>query len=151
MIEFLDGDILEDDATKFIPVNTVGVMEAGLALQAKQQVPEINNIYRYCLDHGHLEIGKPIFVLDNEYVLFPTKEHWKDPSELDWINQGLAYLVGMGMNGVETIALPKLGCGLGGLQWVDVLTLIYLYFGNSSEYNVRVYGEEIEHNQLFNI
>ena len=150
MFEFCSGDILNEKVPIMIPVNTVGVMGAGLAKQAKNKSPLLEREYLYSLKNGSLDLGKPSKLLGNKYILFATKEHWKDPSRLDWINQGFANFIERDMDGIKVVAIPKLGCGLGGLQWIDVLTLIYVHF-QKIDIEVRIYGEEIDLNQIFNI
>jgi len=51
-------------------------------------------------------------------VNFPTKRHFRDPSRIEDIDAGLADLVRvLSANGIRSIAIPALGCGLGGLDW----------------------------------
>jgi O-acetyl-ADP-ribose deacetylase (regulator of RNase III) len=54
-------------------------------------------------------------------VNFPTKGHWRSPSRLIDIEQGLDYFVAHHAEwGVSSIAFPALGCGYGGLAWAEV-------------------------------
>ena len=51
----------------------------------------------------------------------PTKEHWRDPSKLEWIDQAMTALISEVLRlGITTIGIPALGCGKGGLRWLDV-------------------------------
>lgn len=111
------------------PVNCVGVMGAGLAKQFRERFPENYEIYRsYC----NREILKPGFcfaVLENgKWIInFPTKNHWKDKSKIEWVEEGLLFVKN---NFPFSIAFPKLGCGLGGLNWWEVKPLIEKYMEN---------------------
>jgi O-acetyl-ADP-ribose deacetylase (regulator of RNase III) len=60
------------------------------------------------------------------YIInFPTKRHWRDKSRLEDIASGVPALVSeIERLGIRSIALPALGCGLGGLAWADVPPLI---------------------------
>jgi O-acetyl-ADP-ribose deacetylase (regulator of RNase III) len=58
-------------------------------------------------------------------INFPTKDHWRQPSKLAFVADGLADLVQVvRAHEVESIAIPPLGCGNGGLDWQVVRPLI---------------------------
>lgn len=126
-IRIMHGDILESEAEAIvIPVNCVGVMGAGLAKQLRDRYPHVYADYRAECSEGNMEVGQiNVAYFEPAVVYFPTKDHWRNKSKLEWIEQG--------MNGLEdaireskwkSIALPALGCGLGGLNWSSVLPLI---------------------------
>lgn len=113
------------------PINTVGTMGAGLALQFKNRYPELNAIYKELCSSGLIVIGKPCIVYDYEcgadkqIILFPTKIHWRHPSKIEWIKDGLNHLaLTVDKNKIKSIAFPLLGAGLGGLDKNKVLLLI---------------------------
>ena len=64
------------------------------------------------------------------YIInFPTKNHWKNNSRLEDISSGLVSLVdGVRRLGIRSIAIPPLGCGSGGLDWLQVKPLIEAAF-----------------------
>lgn len=105
------------------PVNLVGVMGKGLALEFKNRFPQNFAEYKkWCANSP--KIGS-IFVWNenNQYIVnFPTKIHWKDPSKLEYVEESTIALSewlfykGSGF-GIKTVAIPKVGCGLGGLDW----------------------------------
>lgn len=82
--------------------------------------------HRERIEHGTLALGRPDAVwvrADLKVVFFPTKRHWDGPSRIDdlkWGLLGLPHAVGK----VHSVAIPSLGCGLGGLRWEDVRPLI---------------------------
>ena len=97
-----------------------------------------------------LDIGKPQFSHGNEILLFPTKKHWRNDSKMEYIDSGLAYLRAAFQDSKikcknDILALPKLGCGLGKLEWDVVGKLIIIYLGDAP-ITIEVYGEEPEHN-----
>ena len=147
MIEYLpDKNILDDAGIIVIPVNTVGVMGAGLAKQAKVRFPLVDQAYRSALRLGCLEIGKvfPVYLPEKYLLLLPTKKHWRNPSELEYVKQGLMSLTRfMKREPFKRIAIPKLGCGLGGLAWADVHEQIYYaaYILHQKGLDVAIYGE----------
>ncbi len=129
-IESGRGDLLKADVDALVnPVNTKGVMGKGLALQFKRAFPDAFAAYRAACEAGEVAVGrvhvverahKPLFIVN-----FPTKDHWQRPSRLEYVEAGLDDLVERVLElGIESIALPALGCGLGGLEWAAVRPLI---------------------------
>jgi O-acetyl-ADP-ribose deacetylase (regulator of RNase III) len=132
------GNILAATTDAIVnPVNTDGVMGKGLALQFKKAFPKNFVAYAHACDAGELVVGRmhvferaegaPRFIIN-----FPTKKHWRHPSKLEYVRDGLADLVlQVKQRGIVSIAIPPLGCGLGGLAWVDVEPLIVDAFAGS--------------------
>lgn len=147
MIEDADGNILNADTEAVVnTVNTVGVMGKGLALNFKQAYPEMFKAYTLACDSGEVEIGRMHLFdrgafLNPRYIInFPTKQHWKSRSSIDNIARGLDDLVRQVKSlGIRSIAIPPLGCGLGGLSWNDVRPLIADAFSNLPTIHVRLY------------
>ena len=146
MITYHHGNILDAEASKLIPVCCIpGVMGKGLALQAAEKEPDLVEKHRMYCKRRFLQPGKPIGVgMYNPYILFPTKDHWKNPSRLHWIKQGLEvlkYWQGAGLyppHPDEAIAIPALGCGLGGLEWDDVHEVILDVFSDHEKKNLHI-------------
>jgi len=128
-IIYTDGDILMDPAEAIvIPVNTVGMPGAGLAKAWAKKDPDAAGVYKSLCEKGLVTIGEINIIIhgDSRWIMFPTKEHWKHPSRLEWIEKGLMDLQPQVM-GLESLAVPALGCGLGGLEWNDVQRLLEKY------------------------
>ena len=128
-IIYTDGDILIDPAEAIvIPVNTMGVPGAGLAKAWAKKDPEAAGVYRALCEKGLVTIGEINIIIhgDSRWIMFPTKEHWKHPSQLEWIEKGLMDLQPQ-VTGLESMAVPALGCGLGGLEWNHVRQLLEKY------------------------
>lgn len=132
MIEFKTGDILLADAEALVnTVNCVGIMGRGLALQFKAAFPENFKAYVAACTREEVEPGR-MFVfatgsLSNpKYIInFPTKRHWRDKSLIEDIEDGLRALVEeIQRRGMRSVAVPPLGCGLGGLDWTVVRTRV---------------------------
>lgn len=132
MITFKQGDIFQEDVEAVVnTVNTVGAMGKGLALAFKNKFPENNKHYADACRNNHVVTGKMFVVsLINRgklrYIVnFPTKQHWRNPSQIEWIADGLKDLRQFILSsGISSIAIPALGVGLGGLQWSSVKELI---------------------------
>lgn len=127
------------------PVNTVGVMGAGLALQFKRAYPDMFREYAAACHLGGFHPGNVIMFRTGshpQYVIsFATKRDWRQPSRLEWIDGGLIKLretVESLM--IRSIAIPPLGCGLGGLDWTDVRLLVEKRLGGLPGVDVVVYA-----------
>lgn len=132
MIEEGHGNLLAAEVDALVnTVNTVGVMGKGIALQFKRAYPANYRAYRNACDRGEVRLGQ-MYVFDTGVrgprrfiVNFPTKRHWRSPSQLSDIEAGLDALVtAVSRHGISSIAIPALGCGNGGLIWSDVRPLI---------------------------
>lgn len=132
MIEFRQGNLLEAKAEALVnTVNCIGVMGKGIALQFKQVFPENFKQYKQACDRGEVQPGRMLTVatgalFNPRYIInFPTKRHWRGKSRLEDIEVGLEALVAeVQCLGIQSIAIPPLGCGNGGLDWAVVKPLI---------------------------
>lgn len=143
MVTFVTGNIFDSPAQVLTnTVNCVGVMGAGLALEFKSRYPTMFDDYKARCDAGQVKPGTPYLWEDNrsQVLNFPTKRHWKDLSLLEDVEAGLRFLAEHYQDmGIHTLALPPLGCGLGGLQWKDVRALIEKHLGILPDLEVFVY------------
>lgn len=104
------------------PVNCVGTMGKGLALEFKKRFPENYRLYVEHIEESGLIPGAVFPTYDptkGVYILnVATKDHWKDPSRLEWIQSCVGRLgLMIILNNYDTMCIPALGCGLGGLPW----------------------------------
>lgn len=145
MIEIAKGNILEADAEALVnTVNCVGFMGKGIALQFKQAFPANFKAYEAACQSGEVVPGR-MFIFDNgrlinpRYVInFPTKRHWRGKSRIEDIRSGLRALIAdVRRLNIRSIAVPPLGCGLGGLDWAKVRPLIEKAFAELPD--VRVF------------
>jgi O-acetyl-ADP-ribose deacetylase (regulator of RNase III)/uncharacterized protein YwgA len=122
MVDILVGDLFESEAQTLVnTVNCVGVMGKGVALEFKKRFPDMYADYLRRCERGEVRLGRPYLFRrpTPPWILnFPTKNHWRATSELSSIEAGLEYL---GQHyrewGIESLAVPPLGCGQGGLDW----------------------------------
>lgn len=128
MITFTQGNLLESRAEALVnTVNTVGVMGKGIALMFKERFARNFRLYAAACKAGQVQTGR-IFVtsvdeLDGPrwIVNFPTKQHWRSPSRMEWIVEGLQDLRRFLIEQkIRSIAIPPLGAGNGGLDWAEV-------------------------------
>jgi O-acetyl-ADP-ribose deacetylase (regulator of RNase III)/uncharacterized protein YwgA len=137
MIEYETGDILKADTEALVnTVNCVGVMGRGIALQFKRKFPANFAAYKIACDRKEVVPGRmfvfPTGLLTNpKYIVnFPTKRHWRGPSKIEDIDAGLVALAHeIAERKIESIAIPPLGSGLGGLHWPHVKARIVAVLG----------------------
>ena len=126
MFEVVYGNIFKRNTDAIVnPVNTVGVMGAGLAKSFKAYCPPMFQAYQIACQQGEVQIGKvDWFLYKGQYIVnFPTKQHWRNPSSYAYIQLGLEDLAKNPFQ-LNSISLPALGCGLGGLHLSYVQTMI---------------------------
>ncbi len=131
MLTYIEGDLFSSPAQVLVnTVNTVGVMGKGIALEFKKRYPDMFEEYKSMCDKHNLVIGKLMlwYAADHWILQFPTKEHWRNPSKLEYIEKGLmAFVRKYADYNISSIAFPKLGCGNGELDWKDVKVLMEKY------------------------
>lgn len=128
-------------------VNTKGVMGKGLAKEFRDSFPKMYEDYRERCHQGQVRVGEPyLYKVPKEdwvakedkvpkeeelWILnFPTKEDWRHPSRLEWIEMGLKYFVAQYQSwGIKSIAFPQLGVRNGKLPWDQVKPLMERYLG----------------------
>ena len=145
MIEMTTGNIVEAGTEALVnTVNCVGYMGRGIALQFRKAFPENFQAYEKAVRQGEVRPGR-MFVFETHslvpprYIInFPTKRHWRGKSKLEDIRAGLKALIEeIQERRIKTIAVPPLGCGLGGLDWNIVHPMIEEAFSDAP--NVRVF------------
>ncbi|WP_397596529.1 DNA methyltransferase [Silanimonas sp.] len=148
MITPAAGNLLTNDAEALVnTVNLDGVMGKGIALQFAKAFPEILPLYEAACRNGELAPGRvqvierPGLVNPRYIINVPTKRHWRGKSRMADIDAGLADLVRVvRQRGIRSIAVPPLGCGLGGLAWADVRPRIERAFAALPEVEVRLFA-----------
>lgn len=160
MVKYISNENLLKSAADALvnPVNCAGVMGKGLAKEFKKVFPECFPPYEQACKRRQLVPGKLMLVRTivqpdlfrlkrPAIVLFPTKLHWKDKSKLIWIEEGLLQLRKSYREWqLVSIAMPQIGCGLGGLNWDDVMKLIEKVF-REEELELLVYLHSNEKQQ----
>lgn len=136
MIEYKTGSIFKSDAIALVnPVNCVGVSGSGLAAQFKERYAPNYRFYRAACNANQVMLGKmyithgPDGDLHRYIINFPTKQHWKDLSHMSSISEGLKDLRNcLAKLNIQSVAIPQIGCGLGGLSWTLVKPVILSTF-----------------------
>jgi O-acetyl-ADP-ribose deacetylase (regulator of RNase III) len=147
-MKFITGNLLNAETQAIVnTVNTVGVMGKGIALQFKERFPQNFKAYADACKQGLVVTGK-MFVfkesdlLRNEKIIvnFPTKEQWYRKSQYSYIEEGLKDLVKIIKDrSIESISIPPLGCGNGGLKWDKVKSLMVKYLSDLDNVQIFIY------------
>lgn len=132
MIKYYEGTVFNTPAKTIVnTVNCAGVMGAGIALEFKLRYPEMYEDYIEKCKEKQMKVGIPrIYEYSEDLWImnFPTKGHWRFPSKMAWIEQGLKYFVeNYKKRNIHSIAFPKLGTNNGGLEWKEVRNLMEKY------------------------
>jgi O-acetyl-ADP-ribose deacetylase (regulator of RNase III) len=138
-IDILNGDMFASGADSLVcPVNCIGVMGAGLAKVFAKRYPDASAVYRRECRDGAMDPGDVIPVLSRSAERLPskpgpllyfaaTKQHWRDPSQLEWVQRCAHSLVNRARANAstqESIVIPALGVGCGGLSWEAVRPIL---------------------------
>lgn len=147
MMRFTQGNLLDADVEAVVnTVNTVGVMGKGIALMFKERFPKNYEAYVAACKAGVVKVGRMFVSSADELdgprwvINFPTKEHWRSPTRLEWVREGLVALKDeIREKHIRSIAIPPLGCGNGGLDWAVVRPLIEASLGDLEDVDIIVY------------
>jgi O-acetyl-ADP-ribose deacetylase (regulator of RNase III)/uncharacterized protein YwgA len=146
-MEYLKGNLLDANTQALVnTVNTVGVMGKGIALQFKEAFPSNFRQYAEACKKKTLQVGQLLVVkeqtLQGEKIIinFPTKTEWYHKSKYEYIEEGLKALVTViETHPIESIAIPPLGCGNGGLKWDSVKLLLEKYLAPLKQVQIQIF------------
>ena len=147
MIEYKTGDLITEDSEALVnTVNCVGIMGRGIALQFKNAYPENFKAYSDACKRKEVQPGR-MFVFETGrlinplYIInFPTKRHWRGKARMEDIDSGLKALAKeISTRNIQSIAIPPLGSGLGGLNWSQVRPLIENRLGNLKNLKIIIF------------
>lgn len=148
MITFVKGNLLQAKVEALVnTVNTYGVMGKGIALMFKEAFPENFVRYEAACKAGEVTVGHMFIVERRELfgpkwiINFPTKKHWRHPTKIEWITDGLKELHKFILEKeIKSIAVPPLGCGNGGLDWPIVKKEIECALADLEDVEILVYA-----------
>jgi len=147
MISYTRGNLLDARAEALVnTVNTVGVMGKGIALMFKERFDRNFNLYAAACKAKLVKTGQMFVTETGELdgprwiINFPTKEHWKGDSRIEWVETGLEDLKRvLRERGIRSVAIPPLGAGNGGLDWPTVKARINAALADLDEVEILVY------------
>ena len=147
MITYTQGNLLESHAEALVnTVNTVGVMGKGIALMFRERFDRNFNLYAAACKGKQVKVGQMFVTETGELdgprwiINFPTKDHWKGNSRLEWVESGLEDLKRvLRARKIRSVAVPPLGAGNGGLDWPTVRARIESTLSDLEDVEVIVY------------
>jgi O-acetyl-ADP-ribose deacetylase (regulator of RNase III) len=148
LIQFIEGDLIKSNSDALVnTVNCVGVMGKGIALEFRNEFQENYFEYKKACQLHQVKIGEMFVVPTNNFfcspkyiINFPTKDHWRNPSRLEWIKLGLEDLKSTILDyKIQSISMPKLGCTNGGLDWNIVKELIVESLSELETVDIKIY------------
>ena len=145
MVKIERGKTIFDSSAQTLvnTINCVGVMGKGLALEFKNRYPAMFDKYKSFCDKGVFKPGV-LWIYkaeDGKWILnFPTKIDWKNPSKIEYIEEGLKKFVEIwSEKGITSIAFPLLGCSNGGLNPDEVIPIMEKYLNQCEGLDVTIY------------
>lgn len=147
-LRHVTGDIFNSTAQVIVnTVNCRGVMGKGLALRFKRKYPRMFKEYKRECKMGHLRPGNlHLYKTPHRWILnFPTKDDWRKKSKLEYVELGLQmFVANYRLWGIRSIAFPRLGCDLGGLNWKDVRAVMEHYLSSLEDLDVSIYSPSFD-------
>lgn len=147
MVKIIKGKTIFDATTQTVvnTVNCVGVMGKGLALEFKNRYPAMFDKYKSFCDKGAFKPGV-LWIYkadDGKWILnFPTKVDWRNPSKIEYIEDGLKKFVEIWKEkGITSIAFPLLGCKNGGLNANEVIPIMEKYLNQCNGLDSYIYDD----------
>lgn len=155
MIKFIKGNLFDSKCRCLVnTVNCVGVMGKGIALQFKEKYPHMFTCYKTACSKGKLKTGGDLWMFDlgeffpfgdimtnyPKILCFATKEHWRNPSRIEWIERGLkTFTYAYHSLGITSVAFPKLGCNNGQLNWEKEVKPLMIKYLNDLPIEIEIY------------
>lgn len=119
------GDLFEMDFDAYgHGVNCVGVMGSGIAPFFRDLDKNMYQTYQYLCAGGGLIPGTVMpWRLNNDRYVYNLATQFRlgNDARLDAVERSVQQMFYHAEQmGVETIGIPRIGCGIGGLDWKDV-------------------------------
>lgn len=150
----MQGDLMKSSANALVnTVNLEGFMGKGIAYQFKQQYPKNFEVYNSACKSGDIQIGKILVNNENGKIIFnfPTKDKWRSKSKIEYVNIGLIDLVKkIKQMNITSIAIPPLGTGNGGLNWIEVRKMMIHYLNEIEGCEIFIYEPSSSPNNIGN-
>lgn len=147
MLKILTGDLFTAETQTIVnTVNCVGAMGKGIALEFKKRYPDMFLKYKDLCDRKLIQIGKLwLYKAPDKWILnFPTKDHWKNNSQPQYLISGLGKFVKTYKEkGITSVSFPLLGANNGGLDPKLVLDLM-TNFLKQCDIPVHIYNNQIK-------
>jgi O-acetyl-ADP-ribose deacetylase (regulator of RNase III) len=126
---FVKGDLFETPGIRAYAhgCNCAGAMSAGVAVAFKKRWPRMFEEYAVRCADGRFHLGDVFVWSEGDAVVYnlATQEHWKTKARLPALKKALRRTVELAaLAGVERVGVPRIGAGLGGLDWPRVKSVL---------------------------
>ena len=122
---FTKGDLFATDDVRAYGhgCNCAGAMGAGIAIEFKRRYPRMFDEYAARCADGRFGLGDVFMWTEGNETVFNlgTQEHWRKKAQIPALAKSLRKMVELASHaGIERVGLPRIGAGLGGLDWMRV-------------------------------
>lgn len=119
---FTEGDMFADPTLQAFAFGctTQGKLDAGVAVAFKKQFPGLEDEYKKRCEDGRFSLGDVLVHVDGARTVYALalQTHWKSKAKLAALERSLARTVELATHaGITRIGIPRIGTGLGGLEW----------------------------------
>jgi O-acetyl-ADP-ribose deacetylase (regulator of RNase III) len=122
---FTKGDIFADPEIRAYAhgCNCAGAMGAGIAIEFKRRWPRMFEEYAARCADRRFGMGDVFVWSEGEHTIFNlgTQEHWRKKAQIPALAKSLTKMLELAaLAGIERVGVPRIGAGLGGLDWARV-------------------------------
>jgi O-acetyl-ADP-ribose deacetylase (regulator of RNase III) len=140
-ITYKKGDLLTSEETIIMHgCNSMGVMGSGVAKAIREKYPEAYSAYRKQEEIDGLKLGtySSVITKDNKLIINAITQKYYGRDGKKYVSYDAISAVAKTLNELyenTSIAIPKIGAGLGGGSW-DVIEKILLTYGYAIDWVV---------------
>lgn len=147
MIYFVKGDLFADKSLHGLAhgCNCVGAMGAGIAVEFRERYPVMYETYHQLCKDGTFSLGSVMAYEYEDLIIFnlATQQTFGDAS-LDAIRQSVSQMIEYSSpRNIKRIGMPRIGAGLGGLDWSDVKDLL-IELGDNTDVELVVFEDYVK-------
>ncbi|MDP9035350.1 MAG: macro domain-containing protein [Myxococcota bacterium] len=126
---FTKGDIFTAEHLRAYAhgCNCAGAMGAGIAIEFKRRWPRMFEEYAARCADGRFRLGDVFVWSEAGQTIFNlgTQEHWRKKAQIPALTKSLVKMLELASHaGIDRVGLPRIGAGLGGLDWTRVKKVI---------------------------
>ncbi len=127
---FVKGDLFHTEGLRNYAqgCNCAGRMDAGIAVAFRKRWPRMFDEYASRCTDGRFHLGDVFVWLEGDETVYnlAIQEHWKKKSQLSALTRALRKMLELATTaGIEKIGVPRIGTGLGGLDWPRVRKVLH--------------------------
>ncbi len=137
MIQEVDTNLFELNVNALAQgCNVVGTMNAGVAREFRTRYPLMYKEYQSYCRSGNFSPGEVHFYMSRggkpHIINVATQFDTESNAIIEYVEQGLEKIEMHYKDwGIRSLGIPRIGCGLGGLDWKDVSKIVKKIFGTS--------------------